>query len=181
MDEKKKRNFGKSALPAFCALLVIIAAAAGSVFAFLADADSAVNDITFGAVKTEIIEEFPENQQPVPGGGIEKRVSIENIGPNDCYVRVQILFSDSEIEELCTVNSPDPDNWSYEDGWWYYKRILKSLDTTSPVMDGLTISAEAGQEDLHGFDIYVRQESIQSEGHADAKSAFSSLTERGSL
>lgn len=175
MLKKKKRFISRKNITVLGAALMIITVTAGSVYAYLADADTADNTITVGAVNTEITENFPDPQLPGPGSWVTKTVSIENTGPNDCFVRVQILFSDSEMAKLCTVSYPDPDNWTYWDGWWYYGKVLKNGEVTSPVMDGLTISEEAADDDLKDFDIYVRQESVQSEGYDDAETAFYSL------
>lgn len=170
--KKKKRTGVRKRLLLLCFAVLAAAAAGGSVYAYLTDADTAVNNLTVGSVKTEITEEFPSPQTPVPGGRIIKKVAVENTGPNDCFVRVQLLFSDSDMFELCSVNYPSPESWTYSDGWWYYGKALACGETTAPLIDGLTIAEEAAAEDLSGFDIFVRQESVQTKGYEDAADAF---------
>ena len=152
-------------------LAAVCACVIGGSYAYFTDGDSAENEITVGGVTTEIVEEFP-SPDPTPGGSFTKKVQIRSNGPSDCYVRVQILFSDDEMENICTLDY-DRANWTEEsDGWWYYKDVLKEGELTTPLFTKVTISSGATASDIHRFNIIVRQESRQSSGYENALAAF---------
>ena len=148
-------------LSAFTALVI----ATTQAYAYFTDSENAVNLFDLGSVTTEITEDFPDPGSPGPGDVIYKRVAVRSVGESDCYVRAQVLFSDSQMEAVSSVNYNDTD-WAYgEDGWWYYLQILKSGEETPLLFDSIKISEDA--ETVVPFDVIVRQESWQSEGYTD--------------
>lgn len=142
-------------------ILAGIILSANGAFALFADVENEKNRIDIGSVTTEITEEFEEPQDPAPGDVITKKVRIRSVGESDCLVRVQVLFSDSEAEKICSLNYNTAD-WEYSDGWWYYRSILHTGDSTEPLFTEASLSSDA--EEIRAFDILVRQESRQAEG-----------------
>lgn len=130
-------------------------------FALFADTEDENNVIDIGSVTTEIVEEYEDPGIPDPGDVIPKKVRIRSAGESDCLVRVQILFSDSEAERICSVDYNTAD-WEYTDGWWYYRSVLHTGDITEPLFTKVAVSSDA--EEITAFDIIVRQESRQAEG-----------------
>ena len=168
---KKKTASVKNRIFLLVAVCAACVCAFGASNAYFTDGDSAVNEIAIGGVTTEIVEDFPA-PDPTPGGSFTKKVQIKSNGPSDCYVRVQVLFSDMEKESFCTLDY-DRANWiEGTDGWWYYKGILKKDELTTPLFTKVTVSSAAPALDMRGFAIYIRQESRQSEGNENAKAAF---------
>ena len=158
------RRKRKKIILALTAAIIAAAAAVGVSTAYLSDADTAVNEITIGSVTTSITENFPSPGAPKSGGVYEKNVSIKNTGPDDCYVRVQVTVSDSDMESLCEFDY-NSSEWEFKDGWWYYKSVLKNGQVTESLFTKVGIAASADEDMLHAFEIYVRQESRQSEGY----------------
>lgn len=145
-------------IAAACILTAVLSFQGAS--AYFTDAEVQNNQIDIGSVTTEILEEFPDPGEPVPGGRITKVVRVRSTGESDCVVRVQTLFSDSEVEKACTPDY-NTEDWRYEGGWWYYRSVLHTGDVTEPLFTKVNVSAEA--EAIKAFDIYVRQESRQAD------------------
>lgn len=141
-----------------------VAAGSGMAAAWLSDADAAENLLTPGGVNTSITENFEDPGIPSPGDVIEKTVAVTNNGPNACYVRAAAYFSESDMEELCEVDY-NTGRWQYSGGWWYYRDILETGETTSPLFTAVKMSESAAAEKIHAFDIYIVQESRQAEGY----------------
>lgn len=130
-----------------------------SVSAYFVDKATKKNSFTIGYVETKIEEDYtPKDLKP--GITIPKKVTVKNTGPNDCYVRVLVTFSNSQMEDACSIDYNDK-YWTKhnEDGYWYYKHLLKSGETTEPLFKTVTISSDVNANDLQDFDINVYHES----------------------
>ncbi len=104
---------------------------------------------------------------------ITKDVKIRNTGKDDCYVRVLSLFSDSDMEKYCTVNYNTTDfTYNKNDGYYYYKKVLKKGETTPSLFTTVTISKNIPQDEIRKFDIIVYQESYQSYGFDSYQAAW---------
>ena len=136
---------------------------AGSTFAFFSDRENKSNEISIGSVTTEIVETYEDPGLPDPGQRISKKVQIRSTGETACRVRVQVLFSDGDMEDLCSVDY-NTDDWTYgSDGWWYYGSSLEKGGITEPLFTKITLSEEAN--DIRAFDVFVRQESREIPGN----------------
>jgi hypothetical protein len=159
----------KRAAAAACTACIICAVSTG---AFFPDHDDAVNALTPGFVETHITEEFPD-PDPVPYHGlttIPKKVVITNPlvseAACECFVRVRISISDSEIGNSVTLHFPDSASWIRKsDGFYYYTKRLSPGESTSPLIDSVTIDADTipaeARQHLDHFDINVYEESVQ--------------------
>lgn len=96
--------------------------------------DKAVNIVTPGNISSEIGEDFPNPPTIVPDKDIDiaKKIWVSNnpSGQNqtgtDCYVRVAVGYSNSDIGKAVTMKNTDSENWIYgDDGFYYYKKILR--------------------------------------------------------
>ena len=89
-----------------------------------------------------------------------KTVVIQNVDEPDMVVRVMII---GDTDHLGAVTFDDNDWIAGDDGWYYYKRILKGCTDaersnggkTSPLKAEINVS---GNEDINDFDIAVVQE-----------------------
>lgn len=118
------------------------------------------NSFTIGHVTSKIVEDFDPPNELKPGTSFKKQVSVKNIGPNDCYVRVLVTFSDDDIKNLCDIDYNTTD-WTYDsrDQYWYYNYILKDGETTKPLFNTVTIKNDADEDKLVDFDINIYHES----------------------
>lgn len=158
-------------------IALCVAVFVGSAMAYLTDNEFHVNELATKEVETEITEDFPDPDPLEPGQEFTKTVRIENNGKPSCYVRVQVLFSDGEMRSVCTLCFEGEDgintaDWTYRDGWYYYNSALEPGALTSPLFTSVKTDERAEADDLHEFDIFVRQESRQAEGHENAFDAF---------
>ena len=143
------------------------------------------NKVRVGYNHTEIEEEFPA-PSPIPGNRDEefvKKVQISNRtsqaegGSVDCYVRVSLGYSNSDIGNAVTLKNLDEVHWKKEqDGFYYYKEILKEGETTAPLFTGFFIEESKIKKEyleyLKNFEIQVYEESIQASPFKDYQSAW---------
>ena len=114
--------------------------------------DKAGNIVTPGNISSEIGEDFPNPPTIVPDKDIDiaKKIWLSNnpSGQNqtstDCYVRVAVGYSNSDIGKAVTMKNTDSENWIYgDDGFYYYKRSSeKARQLHSFVQDFLLIMPE---------------------------------------
>ena len=149
------------------------------------------NKVRVGYNHTEIEEEFPA-PSPIPGNRDEefvKKVQISNRtsqaegGSVDCYVRVSLGYSNSDIGNAVTLKNLDEVHWKKEqDGFYYYKEILKEGETTAPLFKGFFIEESKIKKEyleyLKNFEIQVYEESIQASPFKDYQSAWAHYQDR---
>lgn len=175
----KLKQFCKSKfiVLSLCGLLALCLAA-GSIAAYLTDADQAINTVTVGSNEIEIIEEFTPPDEVYPGDVIPKDVKVKNTGLSDCYVRVAAVFSDTGMSNFCTVDWNTTD-WVYNenDGYWYYKKAISEGESTSSLFTTVTVSNSVNWDTYKNFDIFVYAESYQANGHDNYTDAWSKYHE----
>lgn len=158
MNITKKKSLKHGML--FKILIVVLTAGmVTGIAAYLTVSNSKKNQFTVGYVKSEIVEDYDPPAELKPGIQFKKKVSVKNTGPNDCYVRVLVTFSDSEIEDKCSLDYNTSD-WTYNksDGYWYYNEVLKAGEETSPLFNNVSVSNEAEDSDMKDFDISIYHE-----------------------
>ena len=133
-----------------------------------------VADITV----TEIFEP-PTEKSDEP---FQKSVQIENNGNIDCYIRVRLEFSSSEVRDISWLSNDDdkdnedayinaseyrystlPDGWEYreEDGFYYYTEAVAPSDRTASLIKWVkTVFPDDDSVDTDEYDIYVYSEAV---------------------
>lgn len=172
----------KVKLPLILAVCLLIAAAGipKGIHAYFADRDSAGNTFSIGVNRIEPEEPF---DPPSPGKRTVKKPMVRNTGNIDCYVRCQILLSDSRAGEHLTYyygeepGMNDEDWVPAADGWRYLKNALAPGELSAPVFEEILLSTSIPEE-LSGFTIDVVYESVQTEGYANAAAAFAAVAAR---
>ena len=134
-----------------------------TIAAYLADGDSASNAITVGGNRISIDEIF-DPEPMIPGEDVVKKVRIKNIGPNDCYVRVMAVFSDSDVGKYTQVDWNLKD-WIFnaQDGYYYYPQILENDKVTPWLCTTLTFDDDLPDEMIKDVELIVYAESYQAE------------------
>lgn len=135
--------------------------------AYFIASDTAVNTFTVGYESSEIQEEYYPPEEIREGSSFTKNVTVKNTGTVDVYVRIFAEMADSRMEDSLTVDWNTEDWEKADDGYWYYKKVLKSGDSTSPIFTTIT-----AKEDIEAFEMIIYEESIQKEGFTSAKDAF---------
>ena len=132
-------------------------------------------------VKIAVTESFepPPSKDPVP---FQKKVQIQNTGNTDCFIRVRLEFSSSEIRDISWIsNDPDkdntnayikasefpystlPDGWEYResDGFYYYQQPVPPEERTVPLIQWVkTVFPTDSSVDADRYDIYVYSEAV---------------------
>lgn len=89
--------------------------------------DGTVNTVIPGNVRSEIGEEFPPPPTITPDKDteIDKKIWVSNstsgqVGNNaDCYIRISIGYSNSEIGKAVSMKNQDNSNWIYHDDGFF--------------------------------------------------------------
>lgn len=158
----------------------------GGTVAFFSDYDKAENRVAVGRNDTEIYEEFPDPSDPGDNETPEykKTVWVGNTSQSekgfnvDCYVRMSLSYSNWDIGKAVTLLGLDTANWVYnsEDGYYYYRSILKEGEVTAPLFTGFRINRknvdDIYQDMIDEFQINVYEESIEAADFADYQSAW---------
>lgn len=153
--------------------------------AYLTSYDQAVNTIYAGRNTTTIEEEFPV-PSPLPedeDSDFSKKVWVVNENSQgtsasvDCYVRMSIGYSDSDIGRAVTLDQVDRTNWvEADDGFYYYKRILKEGEKTTPLFTGISVDSSKLEktylDQIDTFEVQIYEESVQAAGFEDYRKAW---------
>ena len=147
--------------------------------------DTAENVICAGTNTTEIGEEFPSPTPVAPDKNtdITKKIWVTNreqgaAGTSvDCYVRVSLAYSNSDIGRAVTMKGQNTTDWVYsDDGFYYYKNVLKEGESTRPLCTGFTVEADKIEktywEELENFQIQVYEESVEAKPYESYQSAW---------
>lgn len=132
------------------------------VYAYFTARASKTNNVRLGFNKIEVLENYDPPIAMEKGISFTKEPYVVNSGDVDCYVRLKVAVSDSRIEKGLTIDYNTEDfSYSSEDGYWYYKSVLKPGEQTVPIFSTVSIAEDADDLVLDGFDIYVYAESVQ--------------------
>ena len=95
----------------------------------------------------------------------------------DCYVRIALGYSNSDIGKAVTLKNLDTENWVYkDDGYYYYKKLLREGECTTPLFTEVSIDSSRVEQSfldtISEFEIQVYEESVQAEGAEDYEGAW---------
>lgn len=151
--------------------------------------DKTENIITPGNVTSEIKEEFPTPPSIIPDKDIDitKKIWVSNnpSGKNqvstDCYVRVSIGYSNSDIGKAVSLKNIDSTNWIYGDGgFYYYTKLVHEGESTTQLCSGFQIDHTKLESKywklLKEFQIQVYEESVEAEPFEDYREAWDYYT-----
>lgn len=136
------------------ALVLCLSVSVGASLAYFSDYEEASGGATLNlGGKTEMSEGNDHSQ---------KNITIKNTGETDMIVRVAIMGEG--VKHFKNAPTFNPEDWATDtvDGttWYYYKKLLKPNDTTSPVNAKMEFSWEGDAPD-YSFQITVVHESAQ--------------------
>ena len=165
------------------ALCVAAVTATGTLAYFTAE-ETAYNIITTGTLDM-ILHETTTGGKPFPKEGldnlmpgmvVDKRVTVENAGTVDFYLRIALDKAITPAEgvnaqltfEHITLDINDKDWTLGEDGYYYYNRALKAGEATEPLFTTVTFAPEMGNDYMNAHvEITVRAQAVQSRNNGD--------------
>lgn len=155
-------------------LCLLAAALTGTTIAFFTSHDRAVNPVGIGYNESRIEENFPTPTPIIPEQDTPntKVVTVTNADSVPCYIRVSVSFSDSDIGNAAQLLKLNTTDWIFcsetEDsklgGYYYYTAPVQPGQSTVPLFEGITITADADfsrKESGDTFDVIVYEESVQ--------------------
>lgn len=138
----KKRN-----LILGSAILLVVLLVAGGTFAwFTAEADPVVNEFTAGTLEIKLIDIFDGAPNVNPGDCYRKVIYVKNTGTKKAYIRLEAdaVFDNPALStSILGYGINDPINfgpmnllpgWEYDDGYFYYNRIVYPGYCTRPLL-----------------------------------------------
>ena len=142
-------------------VVLLIVMATGTVYSYLSDQIERRNNMSIGE-NTIIVEEPFEPSDLIPGNSFVKSPSLKNTGVVNCYVRMLVECSTSEMEQALEIDWNTTD-WTskQEDGYYYYKKSLSPGETSVPIFTTISVKETVSDSDLEDFEIIVYGESIQ--------------------
>lgn len=169
-----------------CALAMAGILCIGGTAAFFSDYDQRTNCAAVGRNDTEIQEDFPspsdpgdhENPEYKKTVWVSNSSSAENGFNVNCYVRLALSYSNYDIGKAVTLLGLDTNNWKYnsDDGYYYYKHLLREGETTTPLFTGFRINRNSVdtlyQDYISDFQINVYEESVEAGDFTDYQSAW---------
>lgn len=176
---------GKKKIFAGMGILLGIFAGTHGIAAYQSAFDTARNVVVPGNIETEIEEDFPNPPSIVPDKDtdIVKKIWISNspAGTNpfsaDCYIRVALGYSNSDIGRAVVLKDLDTENWIYnDDGFYYYKNRVREGESTTALCSGFTIEHAKLERQywnmIDDFQIQVYEESVEAVSFEDYQSAW---------
>lgn len=127
--------------------------------AYFTHEETATNVITAGSIKIEL-EEWAESEDGslvpfediddvMPGMDVSKIVQIKNKGGQDAWVRISVEKSiiladdvEGEVDLSLVTYDLNTEDWTEQDGYYYYNTVLKSGETTEPLFTTVYFSAD---------------------------------------
>lgn len=128
---------------------ILVTVYSQSTLAYYSVTGRAANVVTSGDVQLKIHETtadgsaFPEEGvYIIPGMVVSKQVAIENVSDQPFYLRVKMVngIDNSGLSaEDCFSLDIDEENWTYKDGYYYYKAIVEPKEITPYIFRNVTI------------------------------------------
>ena len=109
----------------------------------------ATNVVTSGNIELAIHEktadgsDFPsEGVYVIPGDIVSKRVYVGNVCEHPFYLRVSLVASSTNealTPEDCLKLDINTQNWTFQDGYYYYNRVLQPGEVTEDLFSQVEI------------------------------------------
>lgn len=173
-----KRADWKKRVVCLAGLAICLAILASGTAAYFVAEETAYNVITTGCLHMNLVEET-EDGKPWPTEGVSdvvpaveigKVVYVENKGSVPFFTRIQItkVFYPAEGVEteldvgLVRLNL-NTEDWTEQDGFYYYNTILQPGEKTKPLFTKVTFAPEMGNEYMNSkVEITVLAQAVQS-------------------
>lgn len=152
-----RKKHTKSKLVTIAILLILLSIAGTGTLAYFNDSITVHNEITTGKIDITIDSVTTSSLAVMPSMSVEHPIVVTNENTSsDAWVRVKItkkiVKADNNngddaliIMQYNNQNSCNT-NWTYQDGYYYYKTPLAANNTTVPLFDEIVFSPTMGNE-----------------------------------
>lgn len=181
----------KKKIVTVCLVIALVAIAAMGTLAYFTGDDSATNTFTVGNVKIDLTEPqwdasgSQDAPTVYPGEPLAKDPTVENVGLNPCFVRLEITGWDCLGEDAGDIiyrtnyvdNALGTDWVKHTDGYYYYTKVLAVGEKTTAVFDQIVIpTALTNGDGETEFDLVVNAYAVQAQGAKPSFSAVQTMT-----
>lgn len=142
--------------------LILVVSCTG-ILAYMTATDERDNEWRIGYVDVIPEEDYKPISELTPGASFTKDVKATNQGACNAYVRIKVVFSNKDMEDLCTLDYNITDFTLGDDGYWYYTEVLETFNSTPSLFTTVTLSSSASQDDFEDFDIQIYVEGYQAD------------------
>ena len=156
----KKLSLKKKIVTA-SATVIVGALAIGGTAAYFTAKGTARNVITTGNIEIALLESkindqgekvpFEDVLGVMPGEKVSKIVEVENTGGQSAWIRVSVdkeielaEGTEGEVDTSLVTYDLNEEYWTESDGYYYYKDVLKSGETTQPLFTKVSFEKEMG-------------------------------------
>ena len=155
MKERRKRTLGSFArltrlLLSVVALMVVLSAGIGESYMWNMHEVQQENNLQSRNTDIEVTENFPDSSLD-PNSARTKQVSFKSTGTAASFLRVAVVetWEDSSGAWLPDAGTHATKGWTaewsseweYNDGWYYYKKVLPAGATTNRILNSVTFPA----------------------------------------
>ena len=189
MDKIKNRtkSFGIIGILSLCLLIGL--GTVGTLAYLTYKSKTVTNNFSVGNVDITIVEDFDKPTTLKVGDNIYKKtVTVKNTGTVNNYSRINVRFSDTNVEEISYFSSDNgttwwgaadyknhlPENWAYQEtspltGYYYYTKALAPGETSTPLFTNVKTTFIDKTADTNTtinytprpYDIYLQSEAVQ--------------------
>lgn len=150
----RERN-DQSKLIIIIALLIATIGVIGGTLAFFQNTTTVTNTFQAQPYSTEITDTFVSPESWIPGTTTDKEVTVKNTGDVEVAVRLsytekwtsangnELSLTLPNDEKAALVNLINTDDWTYSNGYYYYKNSLAKGESTSSFIDSVTFNSNA--------------------------------------
>lgn len=171
----RMKKMGRRATWLTVSCLAAVTMAVPAAAAFFISAEEGVNRFSVGVNASRIEEEFGSYEAFEKGKSYGKEVAVRNEGSVSCYVRVFAEIEDPDAASVLSVDFNET-QWTdrQEDGFYYYRELLRPGEKTAPLFTELRAGA-----DIERFRMIVMSETVQADGEEDPITAFDPVGQGG--
>ena len=152
-----RKKHTKSKIITIAILLLLLSIAGTGTLAYFNDSITVHNEITTGKIDITIDSVTTSSLAVMPGMSVEHPIVVTNDATSgNAWVRVQItkqiVKADNSIGDdalmIMQYNNQNScnDNWTYQNGYYYYNKPLAANDAAAPLFDAIAFSASMGNE-----------------------------------
>lgn len=156
--------------------VICLAVMTSSTLAYFTTSGIARNVITSDGIDIELVEQqlvgdqlsqYPDDEVMVmPGKTVSKIVSVNNL-EREAWIRVgytvvfkdangtELALSQDEINALISINS-DTENWTEQDGWWYYNSPVDVDESTTALFSEVKFSGPNMGNEYQGCSAVIK-------------------------